>query len=143
MRYALLLLILFTSSACGYFVGGTWEDDPENWDRAFRSSKPVGVQIVRSHYWRGQHWSYEVAYQFHFRANVALEKQLLAENRLRPLAREELRHARECGFGCKPWFAPEPLHSYRIYTFANQPQQNFRVFIHRRTGDLYISDFVI
>jgi hypothetical protein len=48
-------LVLVTG--CGYLKSGTWEDDPANWERAFRSAKPEDVAVVHSRCWRSPHWS--------------------------------------------------------------------------------------
>jgi hypothetical protein len=63
-----LLLLL-----CGLFVvqtlvsSGTWHDDPGNWRRVFGSQRPESVEVLRSHYWKSSHWTYEAAYCFKLR----------------------------------------------------------------------------
>ena len=38
---SLLLAATLLSTSCGYVKSGTWDDDPRNWKRAFRSGKPA------------------------------------------------------------------------------------------------------
>ena len=61
----LFTLVLF---GCGYFVSGTWEDDPKNWGRAFGGSVPDGVSVVHSKYTRYPHWTHEHEMYFMFKA---------------------------------------------------------------------------
>ena len=59
-------------AACGPVKFGNWTDDPDNWGRAFQSSKPDDVEVVHSYYYRSPHFTYEFSYYFHIRANRAL-----------------------------------------------------------------------
>src|SRR5690348_16867717 len=59
-------------SACGYFKAGRWDDDSQNWHRAFGGPVPNGWSILHSRYWRNPHWSYEAGY--YFAANVSREE---------------------------------------------------------------------
>jgi hypothetical protein len=65
-----LAACLVLAAGCGYLKSGTWEDDPANWKRAFKSSKPDDVVVTHSRYWRAPHWSYEAGYVFEIAANA-------------------------------------------------------------------------
>ena len=47
-----LLVAALVSASCGYARSGRWDDQPENWYRAFQTTKPADVVIVHSRYWR-------------------------------------------------------------------------------------------
>jgi hypothetical protein len=143
-RVALVLSASALAAACGYARSGTWDDDPANWKRAFRSGKPDDVKVVHSQYWRAPHWSYEAGYAFEIEANDALERQLLGENALRKLdAASVTSRDRSCFGECPPWFAAGSLDQYDIWVYADAPDAHFRVLIDRQTGTLFIADHQI
>ena len=137
--YLFLTLTFLTAVTvgCGYFMAGTWEDDPKNWKRAFSTSKPENVTVVHSRYWRSPHWTYEVTYYFELEPNVELKKQLFSENDLQELAPDS------AGIpDSKPvWFAPKPLSQYEIWRYADQPVGNFRLLFDRKTGNMFLMDY--
>jgi hypothetical protein len=60
MTALLSLAALFLGTvSCGYFQAGSWEDDPENWYRAFGVAKPDEVDLIHSLYTRYPHWTHE------------------------------------------------------------------------------------
>ena len=77
-----VLSALMLAAGCGYVQSGTWEDDPSNWTKAFRSTKPEDVVVLHSRYWRSAHWSYEAGHVFEVAANSKLRDQLFRENKL-------------------------------------------------------------
>lgn len=138
------LLIVVSASACGYFVSGTWEDDPKNWERAFRSTKPPGVVLVHSKYWRSPHWSYEFQYFFEIAPNAPLKEQLFTANKLRRVAGAEAGRVRGNTFGdSPPWFAPKATTDYEVWVFKDEPSRNFKVLIDRETGHIFMSDYLV
>ena len=91
-------------------MAGTWNDDPGNWKRAFRSSKAPDVTVTHSKYWRSPHWSYEFEYFFEIEPNEALKKQPFGENKLRQVTGEETAKIKKELFGDPPvWFAPKDV----------------------------------
>ena len=136
-RAVLLLLALLPTVSCGYLKAGQWDDDPDNWKRAFRSRKPADVVVLHSRYERSPHFTYEFLYFFEIRANEALQRQLFTENNLHRLQAPEV-----AILGGKPdWFAPKPLDSYDIWGFADEPTRNFRVLIDRSSGNIFLADY--
>jgi hypothetical protein len=135
---------LILAAGCGYFQSGTWEDDPANWQKAFRTAKPDDVVVVHSRYWRSPHWSYEAGYVFEIAANAALRQQLFTQNRLAQLDGSAATEAkRRCVPECPAWFAPKPLDEYEVWMYADEPKGNFRVLIDRKTGTIFLTDFQI
>jgi hypothetical protein len=130
-----ILLVASWAPGCGYFVSGTWDDDPRNWSRAFESEKPPDVVVVHSQYSRYPHWSYEFHYYFHIRANAALSRQLFTENRLVRVSAGWYRPPT-----APAWFARGPMERYDIWAFADEPRRDFRVLVERKTGDLFVTD---
>jgi hypothetical protein len=134
-KLARMLLIVSCTAGCGYFAGGSWNDDSRNWTRAFDTSKPPDVVVVHSTYSRFPHWSYEYEYYFHIAANADLSRQILGKNRL---ARVDTAWARP--LNAPEWFAPKGFQQYETWAFTGDPQRAFRVLVDRSSGDLFITD---
>jgi len=140
-RTAAAVLAVFLTSGCGYVMSGTWEDDPENWARAFESTKPPEVIVLHSKYSRSPHWSYEFQYFFEIAPNAGLEDQLITANKLRPLTVEEAAEERASLFSDPPpWFAPKSSASYEVWVFADEPGRNFRALIDKASGHMFVTD---
>lgn len=132
------LLLASCATGCGYFVGGTWEDEPGNWVRAFRSEKPRGIVVERSRYSRFPRLSYEYEYYFHVAPNADLSRLIATATRL---ARLDLAGSRWSRPGSAPaWFAPGPSLDYETWGLPGEPENGFRVLVDRRTGDFFITD---
>ena len=131
-------------AGCGYESAGTWDDDPGNWERAFHSGRPPDVVVVHSKYWRSAHWTLEFQYFFHLGKNDALRKQLFAENKLARMEGEAAARASSDFFGDKPaWFLPGRVSDYEVWAIAAETGRHFRVFIDRRTGELFVADWTV
>ena len=142
--YVVLLIVAVAVAACGYVRSGTWDDAPENWYRAFKTTKPDGIVVVHSRYWRAPHWTYEAGYVFEIQPHAALREQLFAGNRLRKLQDAETANATRPCFGeCPSWFAPKPLKEYEIWVYADDPNSNFRVLIDTETGHIFLADYQV
>lgn len=140
----ILAAVVLASGPGACHRSGTWNDAPANWDRAFQTTKPADVVVVHSRYWRSPHWTYEFEYFFHIRTNAALSRQLFEQNSLKKLDGAE----REIAFGhfagAKPaWFLPGPADRYEAWAFRDEPGRNFRVFVERETGDLFLADYCL
>ena len=124
------------AAGCGYVRSGTWDDVPENWHRAFQSTKPADVVVVHSRYWRAPHWTYEAGYLFEIQPSAAFREQLFSQNRLRThfKTRRLRQPTRPCFGECPAWFAPKALQDYEIWVYADEPKSNFMVLIDRATG---------
>ena len=139
-----LVLAVVVASGCGYFVSGTWEDDPKNWTRAFQSTKPPDVLVVHSKYWRSPHWSYEFQYFFEIAPNADLKRQLFSANKLRRVTGADAAKARKNVSGNAPaWFAPKAIDHYEVWVFENEPDRNFRVLIDSASGQMFLHDYVL
>jgi hypothetical protein len=139
-----LAFFLVLAAGCGYLKSGTWEDDPGNWQKAFRTIKPDDVVVVHSRYWRSPHWSYEAGYMFEIAANDALRQQLFRENRLVRLEGPAAADSKQlCFTECPPWFAPKAIEQYDVWGYAEEPKGNFRVLIDRDTGTIFMTDFQV
>ena len=144
VRVLLIAAALLGQVGCGYFVSGTWVDDPGNWKRAFRSIKPESVTVVHSRYSRSPHWTLEFQYFFELAPNAELRDQLFSKNKLRMLSSEEAAKEKASHFGKPPtWFAPKPADNYEVWVYAQEPRGNFKVLIDKQTGNMFLSDYQI
>src|SRR4026208_128179 len=62
------ILGFFAMQADSILHAGTWEDDPQNWYRAFKEQQPAEVKVVHSKYWRSDHFTVEFIYYFEVEA---------------------------------------------------------------------------
>jgi hypothetical protein len=138
------LALVFFPLGCGYFEWGTWEDDSDNWERAFGTSKPDDVVVMHSKYWRSAHWTYECEYFFEIQRNEEFRKQLFGENELVRLEEPDAIRAKGDCFGEVPeWFAPKPGQEYEVWQYADEPKGHFRLFVDKQTGNLFLTDYQI
>ena len=138
IRIITIIILCIFIQGCGYFMSGTWEDDPENWGRAFNSTKPDDVVVVHSVYTRYAHWSYEFEYYFEIRNNDELKTQLFTMNELIELSLNEnnfVTHSK------KPdWFLPKDLDKYKMYVYKDDVFSNFRVYEDIESGNIFLYD---
>jgi hypothetical protein len=139
-----MLFLLLALVGCGYFVGGTWEDDPQNWSRAFSSTKPPDVTVIHSRYWRSRHWTYEFQYFFEIASNIKLKEQLFDKNKLRQVTGDEATKIKKNVFGGAPsWFAPKSVTEYEVWVFADEPNSNFKILVDKKSGVMFLNDYQV
>lgn len=140
MRSIILLILTVVLSGC--HSSGTWEDDPKNWDRAFRSNKPGDAIVLHSRYWRSPHFTLEFEYFFEIKAHEGLKKQLFMMNSLVRLEGTDAAKAFQNVFTDRPpWFLPKTEDKYDVWIYRDEPRGNFRVFIDKDTGNLLLTDY--
>ena len=141
MRSLLVFIALFITSGCGYFMSGTWEDDPDNWERAFYSSKPDGVIVTHSKYTRFAHWSDEYIYFFEIEHNDSLLNHLIREFELVNvlIGSANFTEAMEAiGEEAPAWFIPKMMKKYELWTYKDFDQTNFRLFLDTETKSIFL-----
>jgi hypothetical protein len=139
MRTLVIAWCALGLSGCGYFVSGSWEDDPQNWERAFGAKRPATVVVVHSRYWRSPHWSVEYEYFFQLKGDPQSKKEI-AE-------RYDLELAQSNGAsgldgrtpGTPGWFCVGPPGSYEAWR-PRERAASFRMYVDRGTGDLFLTD---
>lgn len=130
-----LSLLTFVSS-CGYVASGTWDDEDENWERAFGAELPDGVELVHSHFWRGAHFTYEAVYYFELAPNADFERELTQSGEY------ELHSS---------WGDPEPVapswfssatsvDDFEIWAPIGAEFDGSRVYIERETRRIFLHD---
>lgn len=140
MRRFLFPILLAITFGCSR--SGTWEDDPKNFERAFRQRPHEDAVIVRSWYWRSPHWTHEFAYFFHFRASENFQKFLFDNNKLKqPETPSERQMVAEFSHTKPTWFIPKHSDVYDVWIYADDPQSHFRIFIDKTTQDIFVADF--
>ena len=136
-----IIVSIFSIHGCGYFMSGSWEDDPDNWGRAFNSIKPDYVEVVHSLYTRMPHWSYEYEYFFEIEKNIEFREQLISSNSLIQIRL----HNNNFFFNSKipKWFVPKGYKKYKMYVFEKDDFSNFRFFEDIENGKIYLYDYQI
>ncbi len=131
IRLSFILLIL--SQGCGYFFAGSWEDDPNNWIRAYNQEKPDDIQIVHSYFERFAHWSYEFDFYIQIQPNSEFLQKIIAERELVPApASDKLASSNN-----RPaWFLPKPTEEYTVFSSPNK-FDSFELYVDNETGDIF------
>jgi len=123
------MLLVLTS--CGYFLSGSWSNDPENWGRAFGEAKPAsGISVIHSWYMRSPHFTAEYAWFFELRLSEKVKKELISKPEFTRLNNITLNTLRRRTYQDPPrWFLPQPLSAFEVYESKND--NNFLVFVEK------------
>lgn len=115
---------------------GTWEDDPQNWNRAFRQNTPADVSVVHSYYWESDHFTYEYIYFFEVKASQEWQNVFLKERELEPVAPSNAWSFRQSySYDSTPaWFAPDPVENYDVW---DKPNYHGSIWINKTNGHIY------
>ncbi len=146
MRVFALTLLLGLCVGC--HRSGTWNDSPKNWERAFGQKPPPDLKIVHSSYWRSPHFTLEFEYFFQIEPSEKLRKGFNEAGKLRPFtpSTKEETEAIQRFFHQKPeWFLPRSLEHYEIWKGdpSDRDYDNFRLFIDRETGTMFMTDYSV
>jgi len=128
-------------SGCGYFSSGTWNDAPENWERAFHTQKPDDVVVLHSQFWQSSHFTSEFRYFFEIAAHQNLENQLLSENdlvELKDVQRWDVSGALQ---DAPEWFVSKSIDNYEIFRYRDKEGRKFFVFIDTENRNIYLTDY--
>lgn len=133
---ALGLALITLVSGCGYVASGTWDDEDENWERAFGVELPEDVNLVHSQYWRGAHFTYECCWYFEIAPNAEFERELTEKGGL------ELHESwPELGAGAPAWFKPATSsRDFEIWGPPDHEPSEFRVYVERETRRIFLHD---
>jgi hypothetical protein len=136
--FLLVVTLLLILTSCG--SSGTWEDENENWERAFGLTFPDTIEMKRSWYWRSPHWPLEQEYFFEIECSKNIEKKFLKGDDLELI---DSTHYEEIKFfNNKPsWFAPKDYNKYEIWNSSEY--DNYYLFIDRTNSSIFITDHQI
>lgn len=139
-RNFLLAVFLILLSGCG--DSGTWQDDEQNWMRAFQQEQPKDVTVVHSWYCRTAHFTHESQYFFQLAASDKLRQSFGNPARVLVVSTDD-KNAQEAlllALYQRPaWFAPKPVSAYEILQ-GKPPNENYFILIERETGSIFITD---
>ncbi len=111
---ALCALALSTVMGCGYSQSGTWEDDPNNYRRAWGTDPPESLTVVHSWYQRMPHFTREEIYFFHIANSPGFAETFAQTNEMQRAKAELLEDFWFCA--ARPgWFAPGDPRQYRAW----------------------------
>ena len=141
---ALLPLVVLLNAGCGYFAAGTWEDDPDNWRRAFQSTKPAERRSCPFHPVALRALDERFEYFFEIAPQPSLTAQLFGQNKMRRVTDEEAKQIRKNALGEAPsWFAPKVVTEYEVWVFEGEPGRNFKAFIDKKSGVVFLNDYQV
>lgn len=152
---SLITIALIAAASVG--CGGTWENDPNNWQRIFRDEKPPDIQVVNSFFWQSSHWSYEFSYHIHIAPNARFEADLKETWHLVPGTQPgprrwiddpesniwsgEVNDWSRCMRGPE-WFAPGSTESYEIWVEPDDDGwDHLTLYIKKESRDLFLCDY--
>jgi hypothetical protein len=126
----------------GCHESGTWQDDPKNFERVFRSSQPKDVVVVHSKFWRSPHWSYEFEYFIQIGPNDEFKKRLFDHNKFKELRiTNNESYSVTYFFQERPnWFLPKTINNYDVWSYADEPNSRFRLFIDKISREMFLID---
>jgi hypothetical protein len=130
------IFAFFAMQADSVQHAGTWEDDPQNWYRAFGEQKPPQVQVIHSKYWRSDHFTYECIYYFEVKATPEWKDEFLKKNGLIPVSPSVARSFRTNNHSddTPAWFAPDPVELYDVW---DMPGYFGSVWMNKTNGYFY------
>lgn len=132
-------LAFFAMQADSIRHAGTWEDDPQNWYRAFGEQTPAQVQVIHSKYWRSDHFTYECIYYFEVKATPEWRDAFLKEHGLTNISPSVATSFRTNNHSddTPHWFAPGPVELYDVW---DKPGYFGSVWINKTNGYIYFYD---
>ena len=129
LPFFLPLVLAAFGAGCGYFMAGTWEDDPGNRRlarsalRSRRMSRSFIRNITDLHIGRTNSSTSSKS-----RRTLTFKTQLFAQNKLRLLTGEAATSVKGEASGDAPsWFAPKDASAYEVWIFAEEPDRKFKV----------------
>lgn len=138
MKKFVLLLAAGVLAGCG----GSWKDDPKNWERAFRQPKPADVEIVHSTYWKASGVAPQYRYFFDIKSNAALSARFAASPDLAEVIPQGVAIITNI-CGRKPdWFMPKSPQNYRTWKVKSL-KINMAVYEDLTTHELYVCDYLM
>ena len=128
---------MIVAAGCGYTSAGTWEDDDDNWERAFNQNLPKEIILVHSWYWRSPHFTLEQEFFFELEPNEKIMESFLGKGDLQIIdsnSYHKINHFNE-----KPkWFTPKNYQSYDIW--ISNDYDNFFLFKEKESKHIFWSD---
>ncbi len=113
--------------------GGTYADDPANFNRIFQTSTPVGTVVMHSWYWRSPHWTMEYEAYIEFTTTQSFIDGLKTANEL--VRAEPTENSHWVGLQNRPqWFLTGPMSDYEEWLPANTKPHD-GLCLYRRKGD--------
>ena len=115
---------------------GTWEDDSQNWYRAFHEQVPAKLKVVHSKYWRSNHFTYEFMYWFEIEATPEWKDEFLKKHDLKQVSPSLARSFRTNTHSddTPTWFAPDPVELYDVWDKAGYFGS---VWVNRSNGHIH------
>jgi hypothetical protein len=138
IRVFMFALLLPIVSGC--HRSGTWQDDKNNWKRAFEQEQPKDITVIHSWYCRTPHFTHESQYFFELAANEALRKSVSSEvSELAPDDANAQQALRFALYNKPSWFAPKAPTAYQVFQ-GKPPHRTYFAFVERDTGAIFITD---
>jgi hypothetical protein len=117
---------------------GTWEDDPKNWYRAFKTEQPPEVTVIHSKYWRSDHFTDEHMYFFEVRSTPEWKDSFLRSRKVEPVPPSKARSFRDNNGSDVPiWFASDSTESFEVW---DQPGYYGSIWINKTNGHIFFFD---
>jgi hypothetical protein len=114
--------------------GGTWVDDPSNFERVFGFNKPPEVTVLHSYYWKSSHWTTEYRYFISLKASAMFVNGLTSPQ----LMTHAESSVKVSGDDVPAWFLTRTLDHYEMWTSINQ--SGYHIFRDKDDGKIFVYD---
>lgn len=123
----------------GVRQSGSWEDDPQNWYRAFGEPQPPDVKVVHSKFWRSDHFTAEFIYYFEIEAPPEWKAAYFKKRGLTVVPPSSARDFRTSVHSddTPVWFAPGPVDIYEVW---DRPGYFGSVWVNKTNGHVFFYD---
>jgi|SRR5579871_83061 len=131
----LFLIISLCFSSCS---SGTWEDDKDNWERAFKAKPSKEIKIIHSWYWRSPHFTYEGEYFFEIEYSERIAEEFHNASDLVKVDPTEYQSIHF--FNDKPkWFVPNDFSYYEIWKSKLYP--TYYLFTDKKNKKFFFTEY--
>lgn len=126
-------IFLFITSIFLYNCGsGTFENDPESWNKIFGEDIPKEIEVLNSKFWKSTHWTFEFEFYCKLKADKKFIKEYFIDNY--NLKKKEVFSSLNM-VEIPSWFSIENFDDYEVWTGNNF---NMKLYIHKNNNIIYL-----
>lgn len=141
VMFSILLVALFAGYKFteGYWKAGTWNNDPNNYERAFNSKQPKEIKVINSKYTRYPHFTLEQEMYFEFVLPDSIKRNWIKNGWDTVSVSDKNELIEKIKYNSPTWFIAESLTKYKLYYVVNESYEfpNNIMAIDTTTGHIF------